>query len=212
MTDWPTAAELITFCTTNGLTIPSTEDAELALASAIKLFETDTGWSPFIASSTASVRYFDPPPFTNEGKLLFLEAGIPVEASLAAISFDHDFTDGSYSAADTDGYLLNKYNAEDESAPYDSIYIFSALSSQRKSIRISAKWGYSADGTCPDMAYSAVMRKAAMMSQANPGSTLAANMLRLGEQSIMYGTGTLGTKWREYQLHYDEAVAVFRRE
>lgn len=128
---YPTQIELTAFLHSRGLSCSSLSksDLELALATAIAEWEFQTGWEPFLATSSddPETRTIDGP----EGRIIFPPFGI---LSLTDLSIS-----GASLVADEDYFLQFRMPG----GPYTGIELSGYATGERRSISLTGVFGYS---------------------------------------------------------------------
>jgi hypothetical protein len=149
---YPTAAQVETFLSTAGVTLPSGWDTTSELEAAIAEWEQLTGFSPFIA--TTQTRVFNPPGFgpsnywAMRGGQNVLKLDCPL-ISISAISVA-----GVAKTQGTDYYI-----GQPNDPRHYFIRFVRAVTGFPESISIAGSWGWGAN--VPDNAFQAIKKKAA---------------------------------------------------
>lgn len=133
MSTWPNDQQLGTFLVAAKLCQTPPDWLKGTMAAAVRQFEKDTGYSPFLADGAKSVRH-DPP---KDGRLT-LACGF---VSVTAVALDYSSTsDGSVLVEDTD-YSLLPLNYADRGMCVDQIDFFYARGGMPRSVLVTGEPG-----------------------------------------------------------------------
>jgi hypothetical protein len=126
---YPTHLDLDAFLASRGLSCSNLTkaDKKAAIARAIRKWETETGWKPFLANDEDETRIIDGP----EGRMIFPGYGI---ISLTTLSVD-----GNEYVADTGYWLQNRYSDE---GPYTAIEFDGYITGARRAVELVGKFGF----------------------------------------------------------------------
>ena len=142
---YPTEAELSTFISGAGVTVPSTFSSDVYSFTAINEWERLTNYNPFLGGSETTYKY-DPPGPNREtesrggGKRLFLDRGF-VSISEVKSGVTVDDPTGTVLVVGVD-YRLWPTNADTDLKPFTIIDFVHARFGEPNSIRAKGKAGY----------------------------------------------------------------------
>lgn len=175
-----------------------------------KIWERDTGYSPWIA--TTQTRYFDPP----QGTLLELGAGLLAVTSLKVdIQYDADGNvkpdSGKVLQQNVDYYLL-PLEAPSVERPFTMVEFKVARYGEKRTIEIVGSWGWgSGANAVPQDAFDAVLRLAALFCLPTL-QELKGSLKSVRQGDLAYDYGGIDreeiTHWRTF---YQAAVDRYRR-
>lgn len=145
---YPTYLDFNAFLESRGLSCSelTKTDKQAAITAAVRRWEMDTGWQPFLANSADETRTLDGP----EGRIIFPNFGI---VSLTSLTIDGN------AFAVNDRYWLQ--NQIPNGGPYTTIEVDSYLTGVRRAIVMVGKFGYTL--TLPAEVKSAILSYAAWM-------------------------------------------------
>jgi hypothetical protein len=126
---YPTHLDLDVFLASRGLSCSdlTKTDKRAAIARAIRKWEHDSGWRPFLANEEDETRIIDGP----EGRMIFPTFGI-----LSLTSFSIDGTDY---VADTSYWLQSRWG---DDGPYTAIEFDGYITGARRAVELVGKFGY----------------------------------------------------------------------
>ena len=151
-TEYPTAAQVETFLSAAGVTLPSGWDTTSEIQAAIAEWEQLTGYSPFFA--TTQTRVFNPPGFGPNNYWAVRGGQNVLKLDSPLISVSALSVSGVARTAGTDYYL-----GQPNEARHWFIRFARAVTGLQDCISITGSWGYGAN--VPDNAFQAIKKKAA---------------------------------------------------
>lgn len=202
-------------------------DLESFAAAAVRQWETETGWEPFLADvdvdNLDQTRYFDPPgpnvrgEFVGGGNHLTLDCGI-VELDTVHTGWSAT-TAGTAQLAGTD-FRLWPYNADPLDKPWTELRFKYRQWGEPQSIRLVGRFGYAA--TVPDNAWTAILHYGVILAlpeiaaNITGGGNLEFQELGVTERfgaGFLTGTGGkddpgLGGAWMR---EWERVVRLFQR-
>lgn len=196
MTSYPTGEDILALLTESGVDVPSQMGLDVYAAEAVALWETGTGYRPFLAAAEETELRYDPPGPNRRGAmrgggcLLFLNTGF---VTLAAVTLD------SITLEEEIDYRRIPYNAADR--PTTAIEFTTPTWGKPGSVTVRGRVGYS-DTLGADV-WSAIRKLAASLAlaalQEGSGNAL---MIQSGQDKIRYDTARQwGLAWnREARL------------
>lgn len=191
MAGLPTSADVVAALASAGVT--ATEgDCDLALAAAIEQWEAESGYSPFVASDTAT-----------EGRLYVPSSGTHTVISLGGGILPTGTITLSLAgeALDSTAYILKPESASRTGKPYTYLKLLTrAVEADSGALTLSGRWGYCADDAVPSLVISALVGKAAL-EVAEP----------LQSASARGGDGAVYTKVGQGTVDLDLATSAAER-
>lgn len=148
---WPVAAELTTYATGMGVTVPTGAVLADYVASAIAEWEDVTGWRPFLGATSSTTRAYTPP----DGYLLDLRGGF---TSITAIRVGVSASSTGTLLVESTDYWLWPEDAVVGRRPYWGVKFAAAQFGQPNSITVAGKRGYYP--SIDEDAYMAVLKRA----------------------------------------------------
>lgn len=181
----PTASDVVAALASAGITL-SEAGAEAPLATALELWESATGYTPFVASDTASASPLYVPS-SGLHRVIGLGGGVLTVGT-------HTLTlDESELEAGVD-YQLCPVAAPRSGKPYTYLQLLKRpLSIASGVLSLTARWGFCADDNVPPLASGALIARAALEAaapilQATALEGGAVQKLDQGTVQIQYGT------------------------
>jgi len=176
-------------------------DLETFAAAAVRQWEEETGWIPFLAETTPALdggvdetRYFDPPGPNTRGQFIGGGTDLRLDCGLVVLE-DVDIgwspsTPGTPQFAGTD-FRLWPYNADPLDRPWTELRFKVRQWGQPQSIRLVGRFGYSA--TVPDNAWLAILHYAVILALPEIASNITGGVLEFQEAGVTerYGAGFL---------------------
>lgn len=211
-TSYPDDPIVEQFVIGQGVAVPSGFTFTGYAAAAVAEWENETGWAPFLADASSSVRTYDPPgggppnrgfgALYGGGRRLTLCGGIVSITSLVVA--------GVPKILGTDFRLL-PLNANARKRPYDAIELFVPSYGPAGSVVVTARWGF-ADEIADD-AYQAILRKAARLAAIDLQQAISTGYTTIKDDDAQLTRSIelvqkLGAAWGEYS---DRVVARYRR-
>jgi hypothetical protein len=177
-------------------------DLGAKVGAAIADWERDTGHLPFLAASSMSVHYFDPP---RRSCRLDFDGGL---ASLSSLTIS-----GTTLTVDEDFFLMPT-NAAARGLPITGVEFAAPVSGEPRSIAVTGRWGYAT--TLPDAAYEAILCKALLYSQPELALGVSKGVYSVQDEkfSMRYGGGgvtPLMAETERWRCSYRDAVRRYRR-
>lgn len=210
MSGYPTAADLATFLTANGLTVPADLDESKYIASAIQEFERRTGFVPFFVDALTAEKalYFDAP--LPSYSWLNLGCGM-TSISEVKTGLGLDGTGGTVLTLGTE-YLTHPENALTLGKPLLALEFLNYIGTGRRSIKVTGRVGYTTDlGNFPEV-YQGILEKAAAMElvAAMQGySTIAS--VKQGPIEVDYDVEAGRSKIDRWNNEFDLLVRRYKR-
>lgn len=145
---WPLAAELTSRLSGLGIaSLPTGVVADDMIAAAVSAFEQQTGWVPFLQTTSGS-RYLHP----TFDYVLPLGCGY---TAISAVKTGYSPSDAGTTLTVNVDYWLEPLSARDENKPYTQIRFNTRQAGQPRSIVVTGTRGY--NDTIPEDAWQAVM-------------------------------------------------------
>ncbi len=193
----PTTAEVSTVLSEQGIAPPSTLDK--IVNAVITDFEAQTGYAPFLGSSTAADWTFDPPS-KIPGFILDLEGGF----------WDIDEIVIGETTLTTDDYDLLPLNAANESRGWNEIRFLFHPGFEPAGVVITGKRGYAEE--LPDDVYEAefneMLRRATLKAMSAGGER--PTEVKQGMMTVKLASGENSTL-EEAQEQFDSTILKYRR-
>lgn len=173
-------------------------DLSAKIATAISDWEYATGHQPFLAASSNSTRYFDPP---RDGRLTF-DTGL---ASFTSLTLS-----GTTLTSGTDFYL-GPQNASARSIPYEWADFGSNPGGLPRSIAITGRWGYAT--TLPPIAWEAIISRALLLAQPEMALGISKGVYSIRDDTfdVRYGGGGVTPLQTEAKIWADNYRSAVRR-
>ena len=190
-----------------GFEIPAEFDPRRAIAAAIRDWERETGWSPFIKDAVDRTEWYDPPRAGSFGCILDLRKGLLSSTSIV-IGCQPDGTGGTVAVNSVD-FLYGPYDGGLSENPYTELRFLRVPYGGPRSIKIVGRFGYADD--CPEDAYQAILFRAAAMALPIAGGP-SGSMRRVKQGPVEYEFDTTaGRDTRTLFMNEFSAAASDRR-
>lgn len=207
---YPTAEDLQAFCLNAGVITAGSDltlDYGYAIASAVKQFEQDSGWEPFLA--TAQTRRYDMP--LPDGKILDLRAGV--------LAVENFVISGTHLTQDVD-YVLYPLNAPNVGKPYSWVEFVSRYTQwwpwqMPATVYVTGTFGYAAE--CPVDVRRAILSLACSQIIASKAGAATGALIGIKQDDVevRYAQSALndGLTPQQAQLEafYAQVLAGYRR-
>ncbi len=161
-------------------------DAVVHLATALEMWESATGYVPFVASDTASASPLYVPS-SGIHRVIGLGGGVLTAG-------DHTLTLANVELVEGTDYQLCPVSASRSGKPYTYLKLLTSPVSQASgALELTARWGYCADDAVPPLASAAIIARAALeaASPAMQASALSGGSVQRVDQGsvkIEYGS------------------------
>lgn len=205
---YPTSADLTQFLQgIPGFEIPAAFDADQAMAAAIREWESQTGWSPFLKDEIDRTVWFDPPRPGSFGCALDLKRGLLATTSIV-IGCELDGAGGTAATNSVD-FLYDPYDGGISGSPYTQLRFLRVPYGGPRSIKVVGRFGCVDD--CPaDVAFALLSCAAAMALPIAGGPTGGMRRVKQGPVEYEFDT-TAGRDTRTlFQAQFSAMVAAWR--
>ena len=183
---YPDAAALTEFLQgIPGFCPPDAFDPQRAMATAIREFESSTGWDPFIKDATEKTHFYDPPRLGSFGCMLDLRRGL-LETTSIVIGCEPDGSGGRV-AVNSEDFVYAPYDGGLSGQPYTELEFLRVPYGGRRSIKIVGRFGCVSD--CPeDVAFALLSRAAAIALPIAGGPAGSMRRVKQGPVEYEYDT------------------------
>jgi 8-oxo-dGTP pyrophosphatase MutT (NUDIX family) len=220
---YPSAAELEAYVVSTGLVSADDVgdvDFQSAAEAAVREWEEQTGWLPFLAAAANTSRRYDPPGPNRSGGFtgtlrggasrLWLGAGI-VSSTTPTIVTGYTPTVAGTTLTHEDDFWMGPENADLKGKPWQFVEFSGSQFGGPRSIRITGRFGYSA--TLGDEVWEAVRLQGALLIAPEIEGIITGGMIEAEEADIRerYGNDPLATFTARWEKRIAAVVNRYKR-